>query len=420
MPGVPQQYATAMELGGAAIGLLVTSYDGRPDQDRGQPARTRSSRGAADALAQASVLELYDPDRSRQPIRREGGQELRAELGRLRGVRRPALRGPARGEGRGAGRALGGELLAEPRPAARRASPRSFPRRRGTSAEPLSRDNERDGRGAAVRRAAAGRMLRLEQADVIVVPRRRPALRPPGGGARTRATSPPRRRAEDGTMNRLYVGRDRALADRRRGGPPAGGALAAQVAGAGGARCARELVAARASRSPAGAGSARLARSADRGRAGVRSRAAGGGPGGARGPRPGRRRAAPAGRGARAGRADQRSRSATSARRSRYAREPGRRDRPHVGRRSRRLPRAMPAGPGARRWSSSAATRPTTRRPTSTSRERCAQVPTRDPPQPLRRRDLARVPLAPAARPLPRGLGRRARLGRHVLACSSR
>ena len=59
-PGVPVSYATAMEIGGIAQGLLVTSYDGRPIKIEGNPSHPLN-RGAADAIAQASVLELYDP-----------------------------------------------------------------------------------------------------------------------------------------------------------------------------------------------------------------------------------------------------------------------------------------------------------------------------------------------------------------------
>lgn len=70
-PGVPVSYATAWEVGGVAQGLLVTSYDGRPIKVEGNPAHP-VNRGAADALAQAAVLEVYDPDRSRGVIKREG------------------------------------------------------------------------------------------------------------------------------------------------------------------------------------------------------------------------------------------------------------------------------------------------------------------------------------------------------------
>jgi MoCo/4Fe-4S cofactor protein with predicted Tat translocation signal len=69
MPGVPEQYATVMELNGVASPLLVTSFDGRPIKVEGNPTHPFSQtvagkQGAATAIAQASVLDLYDPRRS--------------------------------------------------------------------------------------------------------------------------------------------------------------------------------------------------------------------------------------------------------------------------------------------------------------------------------------------------------------------
>jgi len=76
LPGKVVRYATAMELGAAAVGLLVTSYDGRPIKVEGNP-RHPGSLGAANAWHQASVLGLYDPDRSKVPVRQLNGQVLR-------------------------------------------------------------------------------------------------------------------------------------------------------------------------------------------------------------------------------------------------------------------------------------------------------------------------------------------------------
>jgi len=70
-PGKPQRFATAMELGGSAVGLMVTSIDGRPIKVEGNPGHPQSL-GASSALAQASILELYDPDRSRFVVDPEG------------------------------------------------------------------------------------------------------------------------------------------------------------------------------------------------------------------------------------------------------------------------------------------------------------------------------------------------------------
>ncbi|HEV2690231.1 MAG TPA: TAT-variant-translocated molybdopterin oxidoreductase, partial [Bryobacteraceae bacterium] len=78
MPGVPEQFATVWELGGVAVGLLVTSVDGRPIKIEGNPSHpfawtVKDKMGSADSFAQASVLELYDPQRSRAVIDRTAG-----------------------------------------------------------------------------------------------------------------------------------------------------------------------------------------------------------------------------------------------------------------------------------------------------------------------------------------------------------
>ena len=63
VPGKPLFYATAMPMSGTGMGLLVESHEGRPTKIEGNPDHP-SSRGGTDLFAQASILNLYDPDRS--------------------------------------------------------------------------------------------------------------------------------------------------------------------------------------------------------------------------------------------------------------------------------------------------------------------------------------------------------------------
>jgi MoCo/4Fe-4S cofactor protein with predicted Tat translocation signal len=62
IPGKPQFYASAVPTLGYAQGTLVESHDGRPTKVEGNP-KHPASLGATTLHAQASVLDLYDPDR---------------------------------------------------------------------------------------------------------------------------------------------------------------------------------------------------------------------------------------------------------------------------------------------------------------------------------------------------------------------
>ena len=70
IPGNPIYFASAMTLGGVATGVLVESHMNRPTKIEGNPDHP-SSLGASDSFMQASVLGLYDPDRS-QVVRKFG------------------------------------------------------------------------------------------------------------------------------------------------------------------------------------------------------------------------------------------------------------------------------------------------------------------------------------------------------------
>jgi MoCo/4Fe-4S cofactor protein with predicted Tat translocation signal len=74
VPGKFLYYATAMPLRQGAMPLIVSTVDGRPTKIEGNPLHPWSN-GGTDAFAQASILDLYDPNRSKAI------KENRAEVG---------------------------------------------------------------------------------------------------------------------------------------------------------------------------------------------------------------------------------------------------------------------------------------------------------------------------------------------------
>ncbi len=98
VPGKPLFFATAMPLAGYGTGVLVESHEGRPTKVEGNPQHP-ASLGATHVFAQASVLTLYDPDRSQ--VATKAGRistwgtfftEVTAELERQRHRRGAGLR----------------------------------------------------------------------------------------------------------------------------------------------------------------------------------------------------------------------------------------------------------------------------------------------------------------------------------------
>jgi MoCo/4Fe-4S cofactor protein with predicted Tat translocation signal len=69
IPGKPLYYATAMPRRHGAIPLVLSTVDGRPMKIEGNPLH-HDSGGATDAFAQASLLDLYDPSRSRRFVQK--------------------------------------------------------------------------------------------------------------------------------------------------------------------------------------------------------------------------------------------------------------------------------------------------------------------------------------------------------------
>ncbi len=68
VPGIPLFYASAMPFQGNLTGLVVENHEGRPTKVEGNDLHPASG-GNTNAYHQASILEMYDPDRSKYPVR---------------------------------------------------------------------------------------------------------------------------------------------------------------------------------------------------------------------------------------------------------------------------------------------------------------------------------------------------------------
>jgi molybdopterin-containing oxidoreductase family iron-sulfur binding subunit len=69
--GEPEYYATAMPTRTGAVPLVAKSYEGRPIKLEGN-AKFPGSNGGTDRYAQASILDLYDPDRAKHFTKNDG------------------------------------------------------------------------------------------------------------------------------------------------------------------------------------------------------------------------------------------------------------------------------------------------------------------------------------------------------------
>src|SRR5260370_42007858 len=90
IPGKFLYYATAMRRRTGAIPLIATTVDGRPIKLEGNPLHPTSG-GTTDTFAQASVLDLYDPDRSKRFVNRgktANRVEFDAYIDKLRAILR--------------------------------------------------------------------------------------------------------------------------------------------------------------------------------------------------------------------------------------------------------------------------------------------------------------------------------------------
>jgi molybdopterin-containing oxidoreductase family iron-sulfur binding subunit len=151
-PGKGLWFATAFSLGGIATPLLARSNEGRPTKVEGNPdhPNNRNSdpndRGATatDIFSQASVLTLYDPDRSQTPLYRgetRPWSQFVAEIRSTIDKENDGLKAK-----KGAGLRFLTETITSPTLAAQMKSILAeFPEAKRHQYEPVNRDNSRAG-----------------------------------------------------------------------------------------------------------------------------------------------------------------------------------------------------------------------------------------------------------------------------------
>jgi MoCo/4Fe-4S cofactor protein with predicted Tat translocation signal len=226
IPGKALFYATAMPRRTGAIPLVVTTHDGRPTKIDGNPLHPASG-GATDAFAQASILDLYDPARSKRFVEKgekeEGGKKKenfevrdRAAFDKYLGELRTQIAADG-----GAGLAFLVEEVHSPtRERLRQELQKTYPKMRWCVYDPLLTEAQSFATdmsfGQNVRLVP-----RLERADIVLALDNDFLDCGDGDLASVRAFSSRRRvSAAKDTMNRLYVVENRytltgAMADHR-------------------------------------------------------------------------------------------------------------------------------------------------------------------------------------------------------------
>jgi MoCo/4Fe-4S cofactor protein with predicted Tat translocation signal len=198
IPGRPLFFATAFTLGGYASPILVESHLYRPTKIEGNEQHP-ASLGGTDIFAQASILGMYDPDRS-QTI---------AYLGDVRtwGNFLEAIRGPLNAQKavQGAGIRILTPTVSSPALADQlRSVLKLYPQAKWHVYEPVNRDNVLEGAKMAFGQPVETQ-YKLENADVIVSLDADFLCAGFPGSTRYIRDFAKRRNPDAGNMSRLYV-----------------------------------------------------------------------------------------------------------------------------------------------------------------------------------------------------------------------
>jgi MoCo/4Fe-4S cofactor protein with predicted Tat translocation signal len=198
IPGRPMFYASAMTLGGYANPILVESHLGRPTKIEGNDQHP-ASMGGTDIFAQASLLTMYDPDRSQSVVSMGDQRSFPSFLG--------AIRGPlsAQKSLQGAGIRILTTTITSPTLADQlRNFLKIYPQAKWHVYEPLNRDNALEGAKVAFGQPVETR-YDFSKADVIVSLDADFLYAGFPGNTRYIRDFAKRRDPDSGKMNRLYM-----------------------------------------------------------------------------------------------------------------------------------------------------------------------------------------------------------------------
>ena len=198
-PGKPLFFATATQLRGIATGELAESHLGRPTKIEGNPEHP-GSLGATDTFMQASVLNLWDPDRS-QLVNNAGLISTWSAF-----VSTLTVELQKQGLKKGAGLRILTETVTSPALAGQlQALLEQLPEARWHQYEPVNRDNARQGAIIAFGQDV-NTVYRFDRADRVLALEADFMAAGPIGVRYARDFSNKRRvRADQTEMNRLYM-----------------------------------------------------------------------------------------------------------------------------------------------------------------------------------------------------------------------
>jgi molybdopterin-containing oxidoreductase family iron-sulfur binding subunit len=199
--GRPLYFASTMPWCGYAKGVVVESHEGRPTKIEGNTDHP-ASLGASDVWMQASVLDLYDPDRSKTVIHGDGNVST---WGAFTAAWLPMWGDLQQSKGKGL-RFLTGTVTSPTIARQLQKVLKEMPLAKWHQYEPVGRNNARDGAIAAFGRDFQT-VYQFENADVVVALDRNFLTEDPGSLAYARRFIDNRRirQGADAKMNRLYV-----------------------------------------------------------------------------------------------------------------------------------------------------------------------------------------------------------------------